>query len=118
MNIKNIGIDLVENIRFANKIDDQRFLTRIFSNRELQALALIENNIGKIQFIASRFACKEAFSKALGVYDGKTNFKDIEVCKDIHGRPYINFIKNTTITSFVSLSHTKDYSIAQVIITE
>lgn len=116
MNIQNIGIDLVENKRFISKLDNTALIQRILSSNELEEFNSINNSQSKLEYISSRFAAKEAFSKALGSFDGNTNLTDIEVRKDEIGRPYIYFKKDSSIKSLLSLSHTENYSIAQVII--
>lgn len=118
MNIKNIGIDIIENQRFEDKLTNTNFIERILSNNELLEFKDITNEKRKIEFLASRFAAKEAFSKALGHYDGHTNFSDIEVSHEKDGRPFIIFLKDKTIKSLLSISHSDNYSVAQCIIVE
>ena len=70
----------------------------------------------KIEFLAGRFAAKEAYSKAVGTGIGKElSFLDIEIETDALGKP---FIAKPDITGFISISHSRDYAVAQVIIEE
>ena len=76
----------------------------------------------KIQYLASRFAAKEAIAKALGIGIGKISFKNIEIKKKSSGAPYVNITNltslglNTKIDIMISLSDEIDYTAAFVII--
>ncbi len=76
------GIDIVENKRIENLLEKykDKFKKRILSKDEITDINEIKSHKRKIQKISSRFAAKEATSKALctGMRFG-LNFKDIEV---------------------------------------
>jgi holo-[acyl-carrier protein] synthase len=120
-----IGVDIVDNKRFKNLIKDNRFISRIYSKKEISAS---KKKLNKINFFSNRFAAKESFAKALGTgFRNKLNFKDIEIVNDNLGKPFylINnkikkiIKKNKKIANFelfLSISDEKDYSVAFTII--
>ena len=59
-----IGCDIVEVKRFEQKSLDSKYIERFFSGEEIQQAP--ENQLSVPLYYASRFAAKEAFSKALG----------------------------------------------------
>ena len=103
-----IGCDIEEIKRFANK--GEAFYKKLFTPAEI-AYCLQKSN--PAQHFAARYCAKEAAVKALhsqgvkGVY-----YKDIEVTK-CGDTPCINL--DGFIIS-VSLSHTKDYAFATVLV--
>ena len=111
--ILGIGIDIAENSRFENLSDGM--LSKIYTANEISQLAL---RVDKAQFLASRFAAKEAFVKALGTGFGSVGAKDIEICNDVAGRPYITLLKDVCVHGRIhlSISHEKTNSIAMVVI--
>ncbi len=119
--IKGIGIDIIEIERVASAIKNKRFLSRVFTERELEYLASRNMNEATA---AGLFAAKEAVSKALGTGIGKVHFTDIEILKESSGRPVvrlhreaINVLQEMGGTyTFISISHSKEYAVAQAVI--
>ncbi|MEC1627030.1 holo-ACP synthase [Bacillus mojavensis] len=115
--IYGIGLDIIELKRIASMADRQkRFAERILTGSEFaQYQELSEKR--KIEFLAGRFAAKEAFSKAYGTGIGKNlSFHDIEITKDSNGKPFIVCTKLSQAAAHVSITHTKEYAAAQVVI--
>nr|WGD71188.1 holo-ACP synthase [Bacillus subtilis] len=115
--IYGIGLDITELKRIASMAGRQkRFAERILTRSELdQYHELSEKR--KIEFLAGRFAAKEAFSKAFGTGIGRRlSFQDIEIRKDQNGKPYIICTKLSQVAVHVSITHTKEYAAAQVVI--
>lgn len=84
-----IGIDLVDINRLKHMMSGHagdRFLERVLTPGE-RLLAV--NRQGRLaEFVAGRFAAKEAVVKAFGSgIGGVTGFQDIEVIPDERGRP-------------------------------
>ena len=111
--IHGIGIDLIEIQRIQTLYERQeKLLSRILSTNEQQQFHSFNNNQRKIEFLAGRFACKEAFSKALGTGLGKTiAFSDIDCFNDDLGKPCIIY---DGFNVHVSITHTKHYAMSQV----
>jgi holo-[acyl-carrier protein] synthase len=120
-----IGIDIVELKRIESilKRNSHSFIERILTSREQEYLP--ESGRRRVEYIAGRFAAKEAAAKALGTGIGKSfSFLDGEVLKDEMGKPMLIFSDSTkqhfnfhgSYKVHVSISHSREYAIAQVII--
>ncbi len=127
MKIYGIGTDIVNIKRIDNSLKKQakRFKNKIFSKNEI---SYCESKKNPSAFFAKRFAAKEAFSKALGIWIRKgINLKNIEVSNDIYGKPSITLkgpvdtylrkkIKNKKYNIYLSLSDDLPWAQATVII--
>ena len=113
------GIDIVEIPRLAKAIENhgERFLTRIFTRRELQEVG------DKTASLAARFAAKEAVAKALGTGIGPINWKEIEILRGTAGKPelYLNGQAEVIAGQLglnkwsISLSHSQTYAVAMAV---
>lgn len=101
-----IGIDIVEIERIHL---NERFIKRVLSMKEIEILS---SRSDKKQFVAGRFAAKEAFLKAnrKGIFD--IPLVEIEVLNNEDGSPYIVY-QNTRYEN-VSIAHEKSYAVAVV----
>ena len=125
MNIVGNGVDIIENRRIKKSLKIKGFINRVFTQKEINKSKKLNN---KVNFLAKRFAAKEAFVKALGEgFRNNVNFNDIEILNDKKGRPLINVSQNikkilkkkfklNKYKIFLSLSDERKYSIAYVII--
>ena len=114
-----VGNDIIEVSRIANLIENDKFLHRVFSDAEIE---YCEDKANKAQNYAARFAAKEAVFKALSSKlesNYSINWKDISIEKDDNGRTIIVLFNHSEISDNyrfdVSLSHVKEYAIANVI---
>lgn len=114
--IKGVGLDIIELERIQKLASrSPKFYRRILTGAEID---YYEQAIPsrQVEFLAARFAVKEAFAKAMGTGIGKQcSFHDIEVVKTESGAPYLLF-QNEQANALVSITHTRDYAAAQVII--
>lgn len=111
-----IGLDIVELDRVA-KLDARsaNFRNRILTIREKEQYELLSGH-RRIEFLAGRFAGKEAFAKAKGTGIGSTcNFSDIAIIPDSLGKPVLYF-KEAPVSGFISITHTRTVAAAQVIL--
>ena len=118
------GIDLVkiERIEKIIKRWGDNFIFRIFTPLEREYCEKKKGN--KYQSYAGKFAAKEALLKALGLGLREANWKEIEIKNDELGQPIIDTsgkLKNIASAKgvskyFISISHTKEYAAAQVIL--
>lgn len=115
----NVGIDIVEIERIKKSSQKERFMERVFSEKE-SALFLTRKN--PYESMAGNWAAKEAFSKAVktGVRDFSLN--EISVLRDELGVPYLELTGNAkalaeslNLSFDVSISHTKEIATAVVI---
>ncbi|WP_428910560.1 holo-ACP synthase [Niallia sp. Krafla_26] len=113
--ITGIGLDIVEIKRIKKILQrHQKFVDRILTEQEKEKYKGLTGH-RQIEFLAGRYAAKEAFSKAIGTGIGeKVSFLDIEIENDQYGKPLIRKPVNQGI--HLSISHSSDYAVAQVII--
>lgn len=72
-----IGVDIIEIARIKEAVElNESFIEKLFSKNEIEYLQT--RNL-RAEYIAGRFAAKEAVSKALGTGFRGFNMKDIEV---------------------------------------
>ena len=118
------GIDIAEVPRIRQSIErfGDRFLQRIFTPGEIH---YCDSKMNRFERYAARFAAKEAAMKALGTgWNHGVRWRDCEVTRMPGGRPTMTFhgkaaefaaklgAKNVAL----SLSHTVEQAIAQVIL--
>ena len=116
------GTDIIEISRIKKSIEDTdgKFIERVFTPKEIEYCE--KKNTQKYQHYAARFAGKEAVFKAISCrLENKfeISWQDIEILNDNTGRPYVkilnSILKNITNID-ISLSHCKEYAIANVVI--
>ncbi|MDE7468845.1 MAG: holo-ACP synthase [Desulfovibrionaceae bacterium] len=121
--IHGIGVDIVEIERIAYIYNryKERFLHRILHTQEYSSMPTTQVDI----FLASRFAVKEAFVKALGTgFRDGISFRDIATVKDKLGSPrlLLDGIAKEYYDSLgihyahLSLSHEASYTVAMIIL--
>lgn len=125
MQILGIGVDIVNNERIKKSINNKKFISRIFTIKEISEAKKIKN---KTSYFAKRFAAKEAFVKSLGTgFRYSLNFNDISVKNRTSGKPELcvtskvkKFVKKkfkiNRFKIFLSISDEDKYSIAYVVI--
>lgn len=118
------GIDLVkiERIEKIIKRWGDNLTSRMFTLLEREYCKKRKSN--KYQSYAGKFAAKEALLKALGLGLIGVNWTEIEISNNELGQPIIktsgklNIIvsKKGVSKYFLTISHTKDYAVAEVIL--
>ena len=118
------GVDLAEVGRIRRSIEryGERFLARVFTPAER---AFVERKRNRFERYAARFAAKEAAMKAIGTgWQHGVAWRDIEVANLPSGKPTLRFsgkaaefaerlgVKSVAL----SLSHTEELAIAEVIL--
>jgi holo-[acyl-carrier protein] synthase len=114
--IAGTGIDIVSIKRISKSINEfgSRFIEKIMSPGEIEKLP----PVNKDEYIAGRFAVKEALIKASGI---SLQFNRITILNDERGKPYAASIPSDKIVLtkiHISISHDSDYAVASVIIEE
>lgn len=112
--IKGTGVDIIEIARVEHAVKrwGQYFLDHIFTKDEIEYAA---KHRYPFPHYAGRFAAKEAIFKALG--DRHVTWKDLNILNDHEGKPYCILNKaGFTDKILLSISHSRDYAIAQAII--
>ena len=122
MSVYSIGVDLIEIERIEKLLEryGDKFLKRIFTDIEIDYCSKKKD---KGSF-AARFATKEAVFKATGFGLGKgMTWKDVEVVNDPKGKPEVRLYGKTAELLaekkvHLTISHSKDTSIAMVVVHE
>ncbi|HFI0351527.1 TPA: holo-ACP synthase [Streptococcus suis] len=111
------GIDIqeIEAIDQARK-KHANFPERILTEREFKRYQELKNR-RQLEYLAGRWAAKEAFVKALGTGIGKITFRDIEILNDQNGAPYMSVCPFDG-TTWLSISHSGNFVQASVILEE
>jgi holo-[acyl-carrier protein] synthase len=110
--IENIGVDIIENERFRSFLTSETKVKKILSPEELKIYQTIKLEKRQLEYLASRFAAKEALFKA-GIKD---SYQAISILNANDGRPYVVCPTDKEIK--ISLSHSDTMSIAMVVIKE
>lgn len=108
---RDVGIDIVEFKRIKEMMND-RFINRILSDDELIIFNKFTSEQRKIEFLAGRFAAKEAYTKVYKKFDTPLNFTDVKVLHDEFGAPYIKSAYKSEDKISVSISHSENYAVA------
>jgi holo-[acyl-carrier protein] synthase len=122
-NIIGLGLDATDIDRIAAAVDryGERFLHRVFTEGEVAYCT--RRKVPAIH-LAGRFAAKEAAMKALGTgHSHGVLWRDIEVVRDggppqlrLHGGAGRRFAALGGASSLLTITHSDDLALAQVII--
>src|SRR4051794_33973199 len=110
-----IGTDIIELSRLE-KVGLDRLIKKILTSDEQSILPINEKR--KIEFVAGRFAAKEAISKALGTGIGAHfAFHDVSILSDSLGAPQAVWQNgDNKSTVHLSISHSDHYAVAMVVL--
>ena len=113
--IVGIGIDIIELNRIEKMLDGKlKFMDRVLTEGERSVAAELKGH-RLVEFVAGRFAAKEAYSKAVGTGIGKeVSFLDVEIKNDDRGKPILT--ANTEHIVHLSISHSREFAVAQVVL--
>jgi holo-[acyl-carrier protein] synthase len=121
--VKGTGVDIIDIPRIKKMVDNNnRFIEKLFTGTEI---GYCQSRYHKEVHYAARFAAKEAFFKAMGTgYRNGMKWTDISVENDELGKPEIklegktlnNFKKKNLKHIHLSISHTREYAVAFVVI--
>lgn len=116
-----VGIDIVEIRRIKDAmVANSRFLEKIFTATELEYL---NSRNMRPEYVAGRFAAKEAVAKALGTGFRGFDFKDIEIDRTTLGKPIVILKGKAKLIAkkegqyniHLSISHGQDSAVAYAI---
>ncbi|MCR5218114.1 holo-ACP synthase [Treponema sp.] len=120
-----IGTDIVETCRLEKWIKNS-LIQRFYNPKEIAFLKENSSIQRQCEYFASRFAAKEAFSKALGTGLCGFDLKDVYTVIDEAGKPALSLegralqkVKEQCGKDYVihlSLTHEKEYALAFVVI--
>ncbi|WP_018659713.1 holo-ACP synthase [Allofustis seminis] len=113
--IRGIGIDQVELSRIESLLNKMSFAKRILTPKEYYVFERMTDK-RQLEFLAGRFAAKEAFSKAWGTGIGGVSFQEIEILNDTaSGAPFVSESPHGG-ACHVSITHTRLAATAIVIL--
>lgn len=119
--IAGIGIDIVEISRIERILkDNSLFLYKIFNEEEI---VYLKNRNLRYEYVAGRFAAKEAVAKALGTGFTGFSFKDIIIKSTELGKPIVELKKSAEDIAekqgeykiHLSISHSRENAIAYAV---
>ena len=117
------GLDIIEIDRIRNSLEkySERFEEKVFTRAEIE---YCRAQADPARHFAGRFAVKEAVSKCLGTgISGGVAWKDIEVLQKESGQPILKLRQKTKeifdhlklSAIHISISHARDYAVANAI---
>jgi len=120
--IYSVGIDLIDIERIRHAVDrwGDRFVRKVLGDEERN---IYHEKRNKVQFLAGRFASKEAVIKALGtVLDHGVRPRCIQILNDLYGKPYVHLDDQIREKIFdkeikVSITHERTMAAAVAILT-
>jgi len=110
-----IGLDLVELEQIRQTLERQpRIVKRVLTAEEQNRFHTLSDK-RQLEYLAGRFAAKEAFVKAFGTGIGAdVSWLDLEVLNEASGRPVMTGPFEGTI--HLSITHSDHYAAAQVLL--
>ena len=122
--ILGLGMDISEVARVKASLDrfGESFLQRILHPEEISYCQTYRN---PAQYVAVRFAAKEAISKAFGTgISAQLGWHDMEICRRETGEPFVKlhgaglklFESRGAKQLLISLTHTENYVAAVAIL--
>ncbi len=111
------GIDLQAIDQMQKAVErNPRFAPKVLTQKELQYFETLKGD-RQLNFLAGRWAAKEAFSKAWGTGIGQVRFQDLEILSDNLGAPV--FTRHPFSGKvWVSISHSGNFVQASVLLEE
>ena len=119
--IKGIGIDVIEIDRIREAVEKygEKFLEKVYTPHEIKYCTRRKHY--RMPELAVRFAAKEAYAKAIGTGVsgfGRNNhgikWTEVEVVNDKLGKPQLAINGKISEKVHVSLSHSRDFAVANV----
>ncbi|MGA8941642.1 MAG: holo-ACP synthase [Thermoactinomyces sp.] len=119
--VTGIGTDLIEFSRIEKVVS--RLARRILTGEEISGMPSHPRR--RLEFVAGRFAAKEAVSKALGTGIGQScSFQDITILNDRQGKPVAllssrlkhSLFADRNVHVHLSISHSEHYVLAMAVI--
>jgi len=114
-----IGVDIVDKRRIGELLQKfgDKLPLRVLGADEL---TVFEQRSDQTEFLAGRFAAKEALIKALGgLLEQRPPYNEIQILPDQSGQPVVRFTSGSAALegySFqVSISHEKNYAVAMAL---
>jgi len=117
-----VGIDIIEIDRVKAALERQRFMIRVFTEKERSYCDSRKSQ--RYASYAARFAAKEAVLKALGTGMTGGKWLEVEIMPDEAGRPAVHLAgyygeiarQKGVSQIWISLTHARQYAAAHVVL--
>ncbi|MDD3477378.1 MAG: holo-ACP synthase [Candidatus Izemoplasmatales bacterium] len=109
--IVGVGVDIVLISRIRESI-----IEKVLSSEEKQKMASFASDSRKREFLAGRFAVKEAIKKALLEYEGFHSMNELIVVNDKNGRPELISPVFSDKVVHLSISHERQYAVGLCVV--
>ena len=111
--MKGIGIDIVEFSRIKRINQLEKFVDKILSEKEKNIYRGLVNEQRRLEYLAGRFALKEAIYKAASDLCKGKNFNEFSILNEASGAPYL--VEPEMPGIMMTLSHSENYVVAFVV---
>ncbi|MCL1989730.1 MAG: holo-ACP synthase [Defluviitaleaceae bacterium] len=108
-----IGVDIVEFNRIKAMVKKEKFIDKVLSNKEKEVYLTLASEKRQLEYLAGRWAIKEAIYKAAPALCQGKNFIDFSILNDVSGAPYLD--EPRVATFMMTLSHSENYAVAFVV---
>ena len=109
-----IGTDIVEVRRVREIKRIERFVRRVLHEDEVAIYNGFCSEVRRVEFLAGRFAAKEAVYKAIPDLCEGRKFSDFCILNDDLGKPYLREPEIPEL--LLSISHCREYAMAVAVI--
>lgn len=112
--IVGIGTDIVQIPRIEKLLEQYNdiFIERTLTPNEIEIYLMLDEKL-KLNYLAKRYAAKEAIAKAFGTGIGKEiGFQDINIGNDARGKPEAMVSSKIAENKKIDISMSDDYPIA------
>lgn len=112
--MKGIGTDIISIDRIRKIKNRDAFARKILSEQERTIYEAFAHEQRRVEYLAGRFAVKEALYKAAPAFCQGKSYQDFSILNDEIGKPYLLAPNMGKI--HLSLSHCRDYAVAFVVV--
>lgn len=112
--MKGIGIDIVEFSRIKRVGNLEKFVDKILSEKEKSIYVTLTNEQRRLEYLAGRFAIKEAIYKTAPDLCKTKNFNEFSILNHESGAPYLADPRDAEL--MITLSHSENYVVAFVVL--
>ncbi|MGM9886963.1 MULTISPECIES: holo-ACP synthase [unclassified Lactococcus] len=112
------GVDNVELARIQEAMKrSERFSQQVLTENELIKFSKFQSEKRKVEYLAGRWAAKEAFAKAYGTgFGSQLKMHDLEVQNDELGKPFFSMHPFDKGQAHLSISHSNLEAVAFVVL--
>lgn len=106
-----IGTDIVKVSRIH-----QNIVNKVLSEEEKERMDSFLSDLRKMEFLAGRFAAKEAMKKAMPFFENFKSMTELVIMNDETGQPYLKSPVYKDKIIHISISHEREFAIGLCVI--